>query len=86
MMVKPKVSGFDISAEQLIQGLEYMMRLRIFDDRMMKMQRAESCLFTCAHLAKVAIAETIALEDNDWIFPLTVNLVPNSLEVETWLA
>ena len=27
----------DISAERPIQGLEYMMRLRIFDDRMMKM-------------------------------------------------
>ena len=35
----------DISAEQLIQGLEYMMRLRIFDDRMMKMQRTGKLSF-----------------------------------------
>ena len=28
-----------LTAEQLLTGLEHMVRLRIFDDRMMKMQR-----------------------------------------------
>ena len=61
----------DISAEQLIQGLEYMMRLRIFDDRMMKMQRTGKLSFYMRSFGEeaVAIAQTMALEDNDWIFP-----------------
>ena len=29
----------ELDAEELIRGLEMMMRLRIFDDRMIKMQR-----------------------------------------------
>ena len=34
-----------LDAETLIQGLEYMMRLRIFDDRMIKMQRTGKLSF-----------------------------------------
>ena len=38
-----------LSPEVLIQGLEHMMRLRIFDDRMMKMQRTGKLSSTCVH-------------------------------------
>jgi 2-oxoisovalerate dehydrogenase E1 component alpha subunit len=60
-----------LDAEALIQGLEYMMRLRIFDDRMIKMQRTGKLSFYMRSLGEeaVAIAQTMALEDNDWIFP-----------------
>ena len=40
----------NLDAETLIQGLEYMMRLRIFDDRMIKMQRTGKTLFLHALL------------------------------------
>ena len=61
----------EISTEKLILGLEYMMRLRIFDDRMLKMQRTGKLSFYMRSFGEeaVAIAQTMALEDNDWIFP-----------------
>ncbi|MBQ70991.1 MAG: 3-methyl-2-oxobutanoate dehydrogenase (2-methylpropanoyl-transferring) subunit alpha [Euryarchaeota archaeon] len=60
-----------LDAAELIQGLEYMMRLRIFDDRMIKMQRTGKLSFYMRSFGEeaVAIAQTMALENNDWIFP-----------------
>ena len=60
-----------LDSETLIQGLEYMMRLRIFDDRMIKMQRTGKLSFYMRSFGEeaVAIAQTMALKDNDWIFP-----------------
>ena len=60
-----------LSPEVLIQGLEHMMRLRIFDDRMMKMQRTGKLSFYMRSFGEeaVAIAQTMALEERDWLFP-----------------
>ena len=60
-----------LTAEQLLAGLEHMVRLRIFDDRMMKMQRTGLLSFYMRSLGEeaVAIAQTMALEEQDWIFP-----------------
>ena len=60
-----------LSAETLIQGLEYMMRLRIFDDRMIKMQRTGKLSFYMRSFGEeaIAIAQTMALEEQDWLFP-----------------
>ena len=60
-----------LDASELIQGLEYMMRLRIFDDRMIKMQRTGKLSFYMRSFGEeaVAIAQTMALENQDWIFP-----------------
>ena len=48
-----------------------MMRLRIFDDRMMKMQRTGKLSFYMKSLGEeaIAIAQTMALSDQDWIVP-----------------
>ncbi|HIE64163.1 MAG: 3-methyl-2-oxobutanoate dehydrogenase (2-methylpropanoyl-transferring) subunit alpha [Methanobacteriota archaeon] len=61
----------NLSAENLRLGLEHMVRLRIFDDRMMKMQRTGKLSFYMRSLGEeaVAIAQTMALENQDWIFP-----------------
>ena len=61
----------NLSPEELKKGLEYMMRLRIFDDRMIKMQRTGKLSFYMRSLGEeaIAIAQTMALEDQDWIFP-----------------
>lgn len=61
----------ELDAETLIKGLELMMRLRIFDDRMIKMQRTGKLSFYMRSLGEeaVAIAQTMALDDTDWIFP-----------------
>ena len=60
-----------LSADKLRTGLEHMVRLRIFDDRMMKMQRTGLLSFYMRSLGEeaVAIAQTMALEEQDWIFP-----------------
>ena len=60
-----------LDAETMIQGLEYMMRLRIFDDRMIKMQRTGKLSFYMRSFGEeaIAIAQTMALETQDWIFP-----------------
>ena len=60
-----------LTSEQLLTGLEHMVRLRIFDDRMMKMQRTGLLSFYMRSLGEeaVAIAQTMALEEQDWIFP-----------------
>ena len=61
----------ELDADILKIGLEHMMRLRIFDDRMMKMQRTGKLSFYMRSLGEeaIAIAQTMALEDQDWIFP-----------------
>ena len=60
-----------LEPEFLISGLEYMVRLRIFDDRMMKMQRTGKLSFYMRSFGEecVAIAQTMALKEDDWIFP-----------------
>jgi len=60
-----------LSADELREGLEHMVRLRIFDDRMMKMQRTGKLSFYMRSFGEecVAIAQTMALETQDWIFP-----------------
>ena len=60
-----------LSADELRIGLEHMLRLRIFDDRMMKMQRTGLLSFYMRSFGEeaVAIAQTMALEEQDWIFP-----------------
>ena len=60
-----------LSADELREGLEHMVRLRIFDDRMMKMQRTGKLSFYMRSLGEecIAIAQTMALETQDWIFP-----------------
>ena len=60
-----------LSADELREGLAHMVRLRSFDDRMMKMQRTGKLSFYMRSLGEecVAIAQTMALETQDWIFP-----------------
>ena len=60
-----------LDANVLIKGLEMMMRLRIFDDRMIKMQRTGKLSFYMRSFGEeaIAIAQTMALDDTDWIFP-----------------
>ncbi len=57
--------------EEMKSGLEHMMRLRIFDDRMMKMQRTGKLSFYMRSYGEeaVAIAQTMALKEQDWLFP-----------------
>ena len=61
----------NLDAAQLIRGLELMMTLRIYDDRMIKMQRTGKLSFYMRSLGEeaIAIAQTMALDDTDWIFP-----------------
>ncbi|MDP6639927.1 MAG: thiamine pyrophosphate-dependent dehydrogenase E1 component subunit alpha [Candidatus Poseidoniaceae archaeon] len=61
----------ELSVEEMLLGLGYMMRLRIFDDRMMKMQRTGKLSFYMRSFGEeaIAIAQTMALDDTDWIFP-----------------
>lgn len=71
---KGKASGpWDpqLTPDELRQGLEHMARMRIFDERMMKMQRTGKLSFYMRSLGEeaVAIAQTMALETQDWIFP-----------------
>jgi len=60
-----------LDPEELRTGLEHMARLRIFDERMMKMQRTGLLSFYMRSFGEeaVAIAQTMALESQDWIFP-----------------
>ena len=71
---KGKASGpWDpqLTPDELRQGLEHMARMRIFDERMMKMQRTGKLSFYMRSLGEeaVAIAQTMAPETQDWIFP-----------------
>ena len=61
----------NLSPRELKIGLEHMTRLRIFDERMMKMQRTGKLSFYMRSFGEeaVAIAQTMALEQHDWVFP-----------------
>ena len=61
----------DIDDGILLEGLEHMVRLRIFDERMMKMQRTGKLSFYMRSLGEeaIAIAQTMALQNQDWVFP-----------------
>jgi 2-oxoisovalerate dehydrogenase E1 component alpha subunit len=61
----------NLDSEELIIGLEHMLRLRIFDERMMKMQRTGKLSFYMRSYGEeaIAIAQTMALETQDWLFP-----------------
>ncbi len=60
-----------LSPENVITGLELMLRLRIFDDRMMKLQRTGKLSFYIRSFGEeaIAIAQTMALQPQDWVFP-----------------
>jgi 2-oxoisovalerate dehydrogenase E1 component alpha subunit len=60
----------DISDEELLKGLSDMMLTRIYDDRMQVMQRIGKMSFylKCTGEEAIAIAQTIALEDQDMCF------------------
>ncbi|DAC14852.1 MAG TPA: 3-methyl-2-oxobutanoate dehydrogenase (2-methylpropanoyl-transferring) subunit alpha, partial [Candidatus Poseidoniales archaeon] len=60
-----------LSSDALIEGLKHMVTLRVFDDRMIKMQRTGKLSFYMRSFGEeaVAVAQTMALEDQDWIFP-----------------
>ena len=60
-----------LDEDSLKLGLEYMLRLRVFDDRMIKMQRTGKLSFYMRSFGEeaVAIAQTMALETQDWLFP-----------------
>tara|TARA_B100001996_G_scaffold367666_1_gene339512 strand:+ start:3427 stop:4728 length:1302 start_codon:yes stop_codon:yes gene_type:complete len=61
----------ELDQETLKQGLEYMLRLRIYDERMMKLQRTGKLSFYMRSYGEeaIAIAQTMALEQHDWVFP-----------------
>ena len=61
----------NLNSDELIIGLEHMLRLRIFDERMMKMQRTGKLSFYMRSFGEeaIAIAQTMALETQDWLFP-----------------
>ncbi len=61
----------NLEVDELISGLEHMLRLRIFDDRMMKMQRTGKLSFYMRSYGEeaIAIAQTMALKSQDWLFP-----------------
>ena len=61
----------NLSSEELILGLEHMLRMRIFDERMMKMQRTGKLSFYMRSFGEeaIAIAQTMALKNQDWLFP-----------------
>ena len=61
----------ELDADVLRRGLALMVALRIFDERMMKMQRTGKLSFYIRSLGEeaIAIAQTMALQDQDWVFP-----------------
>ena len=61
----------ELDADTLRMGLEHMMRLRIFDDRMLTMQRQGKLSFYMKSLGEeaVAIALGMALRPDDILYP-----------------
>ncbi len=61
----------NLSPDELRKGLELMVKLRVFDDRMMKMQRTGKLSFYMRSFGEeaIAIAQTMALKEQDWVFP-----------------
>ncbi|GMU44261.1 MAG: 3-methyl-2-oxobutanoate dehydrogenase (2-methylpropanoyl-transferring) subunit alpha [Xanthomonadales bacterium] len=60
-----------LSSEQLIRGLRHMLTTRIYDERMMKVQRQGKTSFymKCTGEEAVAVAQAMALEPGDMLFP-----------------
>ncbi len=60
-----------LTNEQLIQGLTKMMTVRAYDDRMFKMQRQGKLSFYVKSSGEeaVSIAQGMALQDSDMLFP-----------------
>jgi 2-oxoisovalerate dehydrogenase E1 component alpha subunit len=61
----------ELTAEQLRQGLRLMMHVRAYDDRMFRMQRQGQLSFymKCTGEEAVAVAQAMALESRDMLFP-----------------
>jgi 2-oxoisovalerate dehydrogenase E1 component alpha subunit len=60
-----------LSPEMLIQGLRYMLTTRIYDERMMRVQRQGKTSFymKCTGEEAVAVAQAMALDPADMLFP-----------------
>lgn len=60
-----------LSAETLRQGLKHMMHVQAYDERMFRMQRQGNLSFymKCTGEEAVAVAQGMALEDGDMLFP-----------------
>jgi 2-oxoisovalerate dehydrogenase E1 component subunit alpha len=61
----------DLSAEQLREGLRYMLLTRAYDERMFGMQRQGKLSFylKCTGEEAIATAQAMALESGDMLFP-----------------
>ena len=62
----------DLDTKTIQQALEYMLLLRIYDDRMLTLQRQGKLSFYMKSLGEeaVAIGSAMALRDDDFFFPL----------------
>jgi 2-oxoisovalerate dehydrogenase E1 component alpha subunit len=60
-----------LTPEQLRQGLRHMLHVRAYDDRMFRMQRQGKLSFymKCTGEEAVAVAQAMALEPGDMLFP-----------------
>ncbi len=60
-----------ITAEQMRLGLKHMMHVRAYDDRMFRMQRQGNLSFymKCTGEEAIAVAQAMALEGGDMLFP-----------------
>ena len=61
----------DLSPQQLRDGLRHMLHVRAYDDRMFRMQRQGKLSFymKCSGEEAVAVAQAMALESGDMLFP-----------------
>lgn len=61
----------DLSADQLRLGLRYMLHVRVYDERMFRMQRQGQLSFymKCTGEEAVAVAQAMALQSADMLFP-----------------
>ena len=60
-----------ISADQLREGLKHMLHVRLYDERMFKMQRQGQLSFymKCTGEEAVSVAQAMALQSQDMLFP-----------------
>lgn len=61
----------DLKPQQLLNGLRHMLHVRAYDDRMFRMQRQGKLSFymKCTGEEAVAVAQAMALENGDMLFP-----------------
>ena len=61
----------DLNPQQLLNGLRHMLHVRAYDDRMFRMQRQGKLSFymKCTGEEAVAVAQAMALESGDMLFP-----------------